>query len=87
MSNLQLLTTMCHEIEAILDQTVLVGGCATELLLTDKAAPEVRFTIDVDMLIEVMSLVELSPDPASQKRLQALKEKLINLACSGINKF
>jgi len=37
---------------------VLVGGCATELLLTDKAAPEVRYTIDVDMLIEVVSLVE-----------------------------
>ncbi|MCU7835059.1 MAG: hypothetical protein KZQ83_07345 [gamma proteobacterium symbiont of Taylorina sp.] len=58
MSNLQLLAMVCHEIEPILEQTVLVGGCATELLLTDKAAPEVRYTIDVDMLIEVISLVE-----------------------------
>ncbi len=58
MSNLQLLTMMCHEIEPILEQTILVGGCATELLLTDKAAPEVRYTIDVDMLIEVVSLTE-----------------------------
>lgn len=58
MSNLQLLTMVCHEIETILEQTVLVGGCATELLLTDKGAPEVRYTTDVDMLIEVVSLVE-----------------------------
>jgi hypothetical protein len=58
MSNLQLLTMVCHEVEPILNQTVLVGGCATELLLTDKAAPEVRYTTDVDMLIEVVSLVE-----------------------------
>ena len=58
MSNLLLLTMVCHEIETILEQTVLVGGCATELLLTDKGAPEVRYTTDVDMLIEVVSLVE-----------------------------
>ncbi len=58
MSNLQLLTTVCREIEPILDQVVLVGGCATELLITDQAAPEVRYTVDVDMLIEVVSLAE-----------------------------
>lgn len=58
MSNLQLLTTVCKEIEPILDQVVLVGGCATELLITDQAAPEVRYTVDVDMLIEVVSLAE-----------------------------
>ena len=58
MSNLKLLMMVCHEIEPILDQTVLVGGCATELLLTDKGAPEVRYTTDVDMLIEVISLPE-----------------------------
>ncbi|MBF0266226.1 MAG: hypothetical protein HQL46_13255 [Gammaproteobacteria bacterium] len=58
MSNLKLLTSVCSEIEPILDQVVLVGGCATELLITDPAAPEVRYTADVDMLIEVISLNE-----------------------------
>jgi len=58
MSNLQLLTMVCSEIKPILEQVVLVGGCATELLITDQAAPEVRYTIDVDMVIEVASLNE-----------------------------
>ena len=36
----------------------LVGGCATGLLLTDPAASPVRATIDVDVLVEVATLVE-----------------------------
>ena len=58
MSNLKLLVRVCHEIEPVLDQMVLVGGCATELLLTDSGASEVRYTTDVDMLIEVITLAE-----------------------------
>ena len=58
MSNLQLLKRVCHEIEPVLEQMVLVGGCATELLLTDSGASEVRYTTDVDMLIEVVTLAE-----------------------------
>jgi hypothetical protein len=37
---------------------VFVGGCATGLLLTDPAASPVRPTIDVDVLVEVTTLVE-----------------------------
>jgi hypothetical protein len=34
---------------------VFVGGCATELLITDKAAAEVRPTLDVDAIAEITS--------------------------------
>ncbi len=37
---------------------VFLGGCATALLLTDPAAPEVRPTRDVDVITEVGSLAE-----------------------------
>lgn len=50
MSNLQLLKRVCHEIEPVLAQMVLVGGCATGLLLTDSGASEVRYTDDVDLI-------------------------------------
>jgi hypothetical protein len=36
----------------------LVGGCSVGLLITDKARPEVRQTIDVDLVAEVTSINE-----------------------------
>ena len=42
MKNKELLLEVCMEIEPILDQLVLVGGCATELLISDEAAPSPR---------------------------------------------
>jgi hypothetical protein len=34
---------------------VFVGGCATGLLITDKAAPPIRITKDIDAIVQVMS--------------------------------
>ena len=58
MNNRELLLAVCKEIEVLLDQLVLVGGCATELLITDVAAPEPRPTKDVDMVVDVASLAD-----------------------------
>ncbi len=40
------------------DEMVFLGGCATGLLITDAAAPPIRATRDVDVIVEVASLVE-----------------------------
>jgi predicted nucleotidyltransferase len=56
MSNSDLLLAVCKEIESLLDQLVLVGGCATELLITDTAAPEPRPTYDVDMVLHALNI-------------------------------
>lgn len=40
------------------EELVLVGGCSVGLLITDKARPEVRQTIDVDLVAEVTSITE-----------------------------
>jgi hypothetical protein len=40
--NLQLLTDAAKLLEPILGELVFVGGCATTLLITDKAAADVR---------------------------------------------
>jgi hypothetical protein len=47
-----------HLPRVLTDRMVFLGGCATGLLLTDPAAPEVRPTRDVDVITEVGSLAE-----------------------------
>jgi hypothetical protein len=37
------------------DEMVFVGGCTTELLITDKGTAEARTTDDVDSIVEVTS--------------------------------
>ena len=70
MNNRELLLCVCKEIEGLLDQLVLVGGCATGLLITDVAAPEPRPTKDVDMVIDVINLAEYYK---IEKQLRELK--------------
>lgn len=41
------------------DQCVFVGGAATGLLLTDPAIPNVRPTLDVDVIVELTTKAEL----------------------------
>lgn len=40
------------------DELVLVGGCSVGLLITDKARPPVRQTVDVDMIAQVASVAD-----------------------------
>jgi hypothetical protein len=42
---------------ALRERVVFLGGCATGLLLTDPAAPALRTTLDVDVVIEVASRI------------------------------
>jgi len=43
---------------AMAEEMVFLGGCATGLLITDVVAPAIRATIDVDVIVEVASLIE-----------------------------
>ena len=56
--NTKMLEVVCESLKPLLDRFVLVGGCATALLITDEAAPEVRMTMDVDLIVDVISLVD-----------------------------
>lgn len=51
--NIDLLEEMVERLGELTEQMVFVGGCATGLLITDKAAPPVRQTIDVDVIADV----------------------------------
>lgn len=62
--NLEIVEMAASRLGALREETVFVGGCATGLLLTDAAAPPIRATRDVDVIVEVASL-------ASYQRLSA----------------
>ena len=53
--NLDLLVYVVERLVPLLDEIVLVGGCATGLLVTDPGASSVRRTFDVDVIAEIIS--------------------------------
>ncbi|WP_442497452.1 hypothetical protein [Methylobacter sp. sgz302048] len=54
--NIETLELAAHALKPLLNELVLVGGCAVGLLITDQARPPVRHTVDVDLLAEVTPL-------------------------------
>ncbi len=38
------------------DEVVFLGGCTTALFITNTATPDVRYTLDVDCIVDVISL-------------------------------
>lgn len=56
--NLDILIRTVERLGPLSDEMVFLGGCATGLLITDKAAPPIRMTKDVDAIVHVASLVD-----------------------------
>jgi predicted nucleotidyltransferase len=54
--NLELLKAMALALGPLCERVVFVGGCATGLLITNRAAAGVRPTEDVDAIVEVTTL-------------------------------
>jgi len=66
--NYRLLVEAAKLLRPILGELVFVGGCTTGLLITDKAAADVRPTYDVDAIAEITSYMEYT---AFSERLRA----------------
>ena len=56
--NIEILELAAHQLGDLVERVVFLGGCATGLLLTDSAAPPIRATVDVDVIIEVASMAQ-----------------------------
>jgi predicted nucleotidyltransferase len=52
--NLARLEEAAVRLGPLLDETVLVGGCATGLLITDPGAAPIRPTVDVDLVVDLV---------------------------------
>ena len=69
-TNYELLVAAARLLVPLLDELVFVGGCATGLMIIDKAAASVRPTLDVDAIAEITSYAEyvnFSPTPPSDR--------------------
>jgi predicted nucleotidyltransferase len=66
--NIAKVELIAEAIGELADNLVFVGGCAAGLLITDPAAPPVRVTYDVDLLVQVATLTEYH---ATEKQLSA----------------
>jgi hypothetical protein len=53
--NLNSLILIANRLGELCNEVTFVGGCITGLLITDKAAPDVRFTVDIDCIINVVT--------------------------------
>jgi len=56
-ANLEMMRHVALRLGELRDRFVFLGGAATALLVTDEAVPDVRPTKDVDVIVEVASLV------------------------------
>ncbi len=57
-SNLAMLQIVAKKLGELNEDVVYVGGCATALLVNDPLAMDVRTTLDVDCIIDVISLLQ-----------------------------
>ena len=55
-ANLEMVRHVAERLGTLRDSVVFVGGAVVDLLITDPAAPTVRPTTDVDVIVEVASL-------------------------------
>ena len=58
--NLELLAEAARLLKPLLGELVFVGGSTTAILITDKAAAEVRPTYDVDAIAGISSYADFS---------------------------
>ncbi|MDY6847766.1 MAG: hypothetical protein AB7F20_07015 [Geoalkalibacter sp.] len=56
--NLEMVRHVAERLGELRGQVVFLGGAATTLLITDEAAPDVRPTLDVDVIVEIGSSSE-----------------------------
>lgn len=57
-SNLAMLELVARKLGALNDEVVYLGGCSTALFINDPLSLDVRPTLDVDCIIDVISLGE-----------------------------
>lgn len=55
-ANIKMLEFVTIKLADLCDELVFVGGCTTALFVTDEAVPDIRYTLDVDCIIDVISL-------------------------------
>ena len=65
LANLRMLQFIATKLGDICHEFVFLGGCTTALFITDSASPDVRYTLDVDCIVDVLSLNQYHKNESS----------------------
>ncbi|MGO9020594.1 MAG: hypothetical protein ACLQVJ_19815 [Syntrophobacteraceae bacterium] len=57
-ATLEMVKTVARGFGSLRERVVFLGGAVTSLLITDPALPHIRTTLDVDVIVEVLSRVD-----------------------------
>ena len=55
--NVERVLAVARQLGELAHEVIFAGGAATGLLITDPAIPDVRPTIDIDVIVEVLTLL------------------------------
>lgn len=55
LQNLRMLEMAADHLDSLLEEVVFLGGASIELWISDPAAPEFRPTVDVDIVVEIVT--------------------------------
>jgi hypothetical protein len=58
LANIKMLEFIAAKLGNLCNEVVFLGGCTTALFITDLASPDVRYTLDVDCIVDVISLTQ-----------------------------
>src|SRR5471030_1453607 len=56
LANIRMLQFVAEKLNVLCDEVVFLGGCTTGIFITDPEFPDVRYTLDVDCIVDVISL-------------------------------
>ena len=91
-ANKEMIKIVARRLDVLNDKVAFLGGSSVSFLITDSAAPEVRATKDVDVIIDIGSRQKyyeaedflnalpghLPPDKASQARVSLVLHWNVN---------
>ena len=84
MSNIDLLIEVANGLGPLCPSVIFVGGSVTELYATDSSATEIRFTDDVDCVLELVSYSEFTKFEEELRLLKFKNDFDSNVICRWI---
>lgn len=81
LANLRMLEFVATKLGEIREDVVFLGGCTTGLFLSDPNVPDIRYTLDVDCIVDIISLNEYHKLESKLTRQGFKKSPLEEVIC------
>lgn len=80
-TNLKMLEFVATKLGEMINDVVFLGGCTTGLFITDPIFPDVRYTLDVDCIVDVVSLHQYHQTEKKLTKLGFKKSLIAEVIC------